>query len=270
MDTGKIVATSLTGSSGKILNRFHYMKSILSASVIALLACGTAASATTINIGAFSVGALASASGGLGNLATEDFEVLGATNGVGEVAVGTALSTNVGEFEAGGGVGSGGTVSGLAGNTGQNVALRNGDVFGRSNVSGDGGFFLDSNDTFGIGWTVNTGAAFDTILFTVRDASEFSFLRITVNGVSAEQRVGAAFANGATSLVEISLAASVQSLRVDLMNYTSFAGSNTTNDGFSIDDIAVGLSAVPVPAGLPLMLVGAGAFAAARRKQRKA
>lgn len=246
------------------------MKSILAASALAVLACGTTASATTIDIGAFSVDALASASSGLGNLATEDFEALGAANGVGEIAAGTALATNVGAFETGGGVGSGGTVSGLAGNTGQNVALRNGNVFGRSSVDGNGGFFLDSNDTFGISWTVDTGAAFDTILFTLRDASEFSFLRITVDGVSAEQRVGASFADGATSLVEINLGSSVQSLRVDLLNYTSFAGNTTTNDGFSIDNIAVGLAAVPVPAGLPLLLAGVGAFAVARRKQRKA
>ena len=252
------------------MSRFHKMKSILTAAALVTLACGTTASATTIDIGAFSASALASASGDLVNLATEDFEALGAANGVGEVAVGTALSTNVGQFETGGGVGTGGTVSGLAGNTGQNVALRNGNVFGRSSVDGNGGFFLDSNDTFGIGWTVNTGAAFDTILFTLRDASEFSFLRITVNGVSAEQRVDAAFADGATSLVEINLAQSVQSLRVDLLNYTSFAGGNATNDGFSIDNIAVGLAAVPVPAGMPLLLAGAGVFAVSRRKTRKA
>lgn len=239
------------------------------ASLAAVLALSTAATATTIDIGAFSTGAYSGATAGLTNVVTEDFERLGGANGEGEIAPGTSLPTAVGTFETLGGTGSGGTVTQLAGNTGTNVALRDGNVFGRTNLTPGGSYFLDSNDTHGIGWDVSGLGLFDTLVFSITDASEFSFFRVTVNGVSAEQRVGASFANGSTSLVQISLDTAVSSLRIDLGNFSSSGGSVALNDGFSLDDITVGLTPVPVPASLPLLAFGAGALGFMRRKQRK-
>ena len=69
--------------------------------------------------------------------------------------------------------------------------------------------------------------------------------------------------------MQITLGTAVSSLRIDLGNFSSPGGSAALNDGFSIDDITVGLTAVPVPASLPLLAFGAGAFAFMRRKPRK-
>lgn len=244
------------------------MKTLPITVLAAALAFSSSAWATTINITDFSDSAFNNATSNLGNVVTEDFEDLG---GEGEVTPGTSLSTDVGSFTTVGGTGSGGTVSGLAGNTGTNVAIRDGNVFGRTNTTPGGSFFLDSNDTFGISWDVTSSLGlFDTIIFSLMDASEFSFLRVTVDGVSQEQRLGSALGNGNTSLVEIVLGSSVSSLTLELANFTAFGGSSSAkNDGFSIDGIAVGLAPVPGPASLPLFAAGAGAFAFMRRKQRK-
>lgn len=248
------------------------MKTLLLSAAIALLPLGTAATAATITFSQFASSTFDNATAGLNKVSSETFEGLGATLGEGEIAPGTSLEdTAVGAFSTLGGVGSGGTVRNLPGNTGQNIALRDGNVFGRKNTTAGGSYFLDSNDTWGIGWdATNGGRMFDTLVFTLRDASEFSFLRVIVDGISAEQRVGGALGNGNTSIVQISLSDAVQSLRVELGNFTSSGGSNASNDGFSIDDVTLGLTAVPVPATLPLLMAGAGAFGFIRRKQRKA
>ncbi len=240
----------------------------LSIAVLAtVLAFSNAAIATTISINEYTSGAYGSAVAGLSNFASEDFEMAGPER---EIAFGTALPTDVGTFETVGGTGSGGTVKGLSGNTGRNVAIRDGNVFGRVNTTSGGSFFLDSNDTHGISWDVSTGSMFDTIVFTLTDASEFSFLRVTADGISAEQRVGRRLSDGNTSLVEIILGTAMSSLTVELTNFSASGGTRLTNDGFSIDDTAVGLAAVPLPASLPLLVAGAGLFAVIRRKQRKA
>lgn len=240
------------------------------AALLAALTFAAPAAATTVSFGSFSAGAQSAATAGLTNLVSEDFELLGAQNGEGEVAPGTALPTAVGNFTTLGGTGTGGTVTQLSGNTGTNVALRDGNVFGRTNTTPSGAFFLDSNDTFGMVWDVATGSMFDTIVFSLMDASEFSYLRIMVDGTVTEQRTGGRLGNGNTSLVQIGLSEATSSLRIELGNFRSAGGPNATNDGFSIDSISVGLTPIPVPASLPLLVAGAGAFAFMRRKQRKA
>lgn len=243
------------------------MKALFASTLIAV-GLTTAASAVTIDISDFTAGAFGTASGGLSNVVTEDFEDQGAAFGEAEIRPGTPLTTDVGAFSTLGGTGSGGTVRGLSGNTGTNIALRDGNVYGRRDVVG-GRYFLDSNDTHGIGWDVrSTEGAFNTIVFALTDSSEYSYLRVIVDGVSQEQTDGARLRNGHTSLVQITFDDLVTNARIELAGYSGYRGSRVTNDGFSIDGIAVGIAAVPVPASLPLLAVGIGALAIARRKRQ--
>jgi len=200
----------------------------------------------------------------------EGFESHGAAHGEGEVSNG--FSTSVGTFSTLGGVGSGGTVSGLSGNTGSMLALREGDVFGRENVSPDSGsWFLDSNDTWGLSWDVALagGKSFSKLMFALTDASDAGgFLRITAAGESYEVRTGGRLSDGNTQLVTIDFGAPTNSAEISLANYSELGGEGAfLNDGFAIDGIQV--AAVPLPPSVLLLggaLFGLG-FVAYRRKR---
>ncbi|SLN62101.1 hypothetical protein [Ruegeria meonggei] len=193
---------------------------------------------------------------GSGSGILEGFETHGATYGQGEVANG--FSTSVGTFSTLGGIGSGGTVSGLPGNSGSMLALREGNVFGRENLSPNGSWFLDSNDTWGLSWDVALagGKAFDKLTFALSDGSDAGgFLRITAGGESHELRTDRRLSDGNVRLVTINFGAPTKTAGISLANYTALGGDVARrNDGFSIDAIQV--AAVPLPPSI-LLLGGA-------------
>lgn len=199
-----------------------------------------------------------------------DFEALGAARGEG--GVGPGLSTALGTFSGLGGTGSGGTVTGLAGNTGTELALRRGDVFGRSNTHPLGGeWYLDSNDTFGIGWVVARGGdLFDRIVFALTDGSEFGgSLRVIVGGYAADQGADGARSNGNTSLVTVDFDTPVAVASIQLGHFDNASSTRlVTNDGFSIDGVQVGIAPVPLPASVAFLSVGLGALVFLRRRAR--
>jgi hypothetical protein len=237
-------------------------------SVAALLCAPTATLAASITVSTFSPTAFTTLLS-TGTFVGEDFETLGTTRGEGEVA--GPLSTAVGTFVTAGGVGSGGTVTGLPGNTGRHLALRDGNVFGRNNaVPVGGGWFLDSNDTAGMIWNVSVGGLFDTVAFVLSDASDVgAYLRITAGNLVHEMRTGGALPDGSDRLVVVSFGQAVASAQIALVNYTAFGGGTLArNDGFSVDGAQVRLSAVPVPAAGLLMIAGLGALAAVRARRR--
>lgn len=222
------------------------------------------------------------------NSVGQDFEALGANGGRREVGgIGTPLVTNVGSFQTIGGTGSGGTVKDPGNNTtptntGKQLALRDGTVYGRKNVvPTPGSWFLDSNDTHGMKWDVSLGGTlFNKLIFALTDATDVgAFLRIIVNGEVETVLNKNVYTNGTTKLVMVDFGEAVKSATIILGNY-AFASAPTCvttarmnctdkpfiNDGFSIDGIQV--SAVPLPAGILLLGTALAGFGAMKRRRK--
>ena len=244
-------------------NFFEFdMKHYLAASVFAFAA--SSVSAATIDIQRYSAAAYSALLSG-GSYIAEDFESEGRAFGAAEVN--PLFQTDVGTFSVIGGVGSGGTVSKLPGNTGTELALRRGNVYGRVNTTAGGAFYLDSNDTFGMNWSATTGRLFDRIVFTLSDAADTgAVLRIDADdGISPASFTTGRLRNGQRRIIDISFDAPVRSAFISLTNVQERDGRTLVNDGFAIDDVSVGLAAVPLPAGFALLLTGLGGMALARR-----
>ena len=230
-------------------------------SFLCLFATSTAYAASISAI-PFDQSAYVSATNGFSLLAAEDFE--NAT--VGNVAPG--YMTNVGSFYSIGGVGSGGTINQASfNNDGSLLAIREGDVFGRTSttpiLSNDlsDDQFLDSNDTFGIRWEASAGGSpFDRLVLTITDASEFKNMVIEVDSMTYSL---GDLGNGVSMLLQIDFASSVTEKTV-YFRHLNHNGHPALNDGFSLDDIAI--TAVPVPGAFILLM---GALASLGLTQRR-
>ena len=220
----------------------------------------------TIDISSFSKDAYTSAVSGFASAVVEDFETFPEGN------VANGFSTAVGSFSSLGGIGSGGSVTGAGfANDGSLLAVRDGNVFGRTSttaqITGNAADnrFLDSNDTYGIRWDVSLGGSmFDRILFSLTDAAD-SGARLVLS-VAGASTVISGLANGSQRLIDIDLGGSFSSASVFLTSTNADLTTLRRNDGFSIDDIAV--SAVPLPASSLLLLGAIGGFAAMARRRR--
>jgi hypothetical protein len=220
--------------------------------------------------------------------AAEGFETLNTLSDGGGVAtlgqISGSLTTAVGVFTTTGGNGTGTSAVGDTNLNSEittttkstNIALRNDtdgqNDGGRFNTTLGGGNYLDSNDTNGFKWTIDTGvtpglAAFDRLLFTLvdvadqrktltiraldEDDNEF-FLPTTISGQQ----------NATINTVLISFNTRVTFAEIQL-------DKGSANDGFSGDDFVVG--AVPLPAAAwMLMSAAVGLFVAKRRTARAA
>jgi len=237
------------------------MKMFATAAAFSLVA--TAGSAATVTVSSFSAASYSAAQSTFGTSVVENFE------GFGEGTVADGFATAVGEFATVGGVGSGGTVtnSGFT-NDGTTLAVRDGNVFGRVSTTAaltgnqSDNLFLDSNDTHGIDWTASVGGTmFNKILLTIRDAAEFGArMHITVDRHTVSY---AGTGNGDTRLVLIEFDQAVSSSNIRFANLNG--ANNLTNDGFSIDDIAI--SPVPLPASSLLLLAGLGGLLTLKRRR---
>ena len=265
MEFPRLVTQDVLGT-----NTMRGMKTIAGAVAFALLGFG--AQAATVSVDVHDLSEYASLTAGWKNAISEDFETLGAAGGRREVGV---LDTAVGSFTTLGGKGTGGTVTDKKNNTtvkntGTKLALRDGTVYGRTNIAPAGGkWFLDSNDTFGMVWNVALagGHAFNKLIFALTDASdEGAYLRVTVDGVV--QEILSKLKNGTTKLFVIDFGGPVHSAKIELGNYTkSTGGKQKTNDGFSVDAIQV--APVPLPAGLVLLGSAVAGFGVIGRRRAR-
>ncbi|MGS4947082.1 VPLPA-CTERM sorting domain-containing protein [Meridianimarinicoccus sp. RP-17] len=222
----------------------------------------TAATMPAVTASAYDRPAFDAHVSGLHNAVVEDFESFA----MGEVFGG--LATAVGVFDTLGATGSGGTVKGTAGNTGNGVFLRDRNVYGRSNTTAGGDSYLDSNDTYGLSWTIAGLGMFDRLFFTVSDiADSGASFTILADG----QQVGSTISrqrNGAVDMVMLSFGTAVDTLTLHLRH-------SKLNDGFSIDDAGIGLSrgaaqtpsSVPLPPAVALLAGGIAALALFRRRR---
>ncbi|MEM8837046.1 MAG: VPLPA-CTERM sorting domain-containing protein [Pseudomonadota bacterium] len=234
-------------------------------SIVALCVSAGAASASTITFETFTVANYNATLATLGgNVISEDFESFSEGNVGG---VGSPFATSVGTFETLGGTGSGGTVTGeLFGgvaNDGTQLAIRDGNVFGRTSttaaLTGNSAddTFLDSNDTLGISFIADLGGLqFDRILLTLTDAADTgASVTVTAGGDSV---IFDDLSNANQQTLLIDFGGLVSSAQIDFTN-------SKVNDGFSLDDISV--AAVPLPAAGWMLLAGlAGLFAMRRRR----
>ncbi|MEM9343998.1 MAG: VPLPA-CTERM sorting domain-containing protein [Pseudomonadota bacterium] len=178
----------------------------------------------------------------------EDFESLGGT-------LDDAIPTAVGTFQAAGAVGSGGTVIPTAGD----LVVRNDNAGGRFDVVG-GAFYLDTNDNEAVIWNVDTGSAFDTIVFSITDATDVgATLTITADGGSTKSVDLSGLDNGNLQLITVKFGAVIPTASIVLEN-------SKINDGFGLDGAYVGV--VPLPASALLMLGGLGAIGALRLRRK--
>jgi hypothetical protein len=253
-------------------------KTTIGAAIFSVVA--GAASAASVSVEIKNVGDFGTITSGWTST-TQDFEALGTAGGRREVGT---LATNVGTFKTLGGTGTGGTVKDSGNNTtvtntGTQLALRNGTVYGRTNVAPTGGaWFLDSNDTFGMRWDVSLGGGlFNKLVFALTDATDVgAFLRIIIDGQIEEVLNKNIYSNGVTKLVVVDFGKAVKEATIELANFTNAAPPVCTrvtscrdpkllNDGFSIDGIQV--SAVPLPAGVLLLGSALAGFGALKRRR---
>ena len=126
--------------------------------------------------------------------------------------------------------------------------------------------FLDSNDTFGIRWLVNIGSMFDKLIFDLTDAHRRRRDDDDLDG-GAPRRCPRGLGEREPSARGGGLRRPVNSAEITLLQPE---GEDPTgsNDGFSLDDIAV--SPVPLPAPAFMLIAGLAGLAAFRRKRAAA
>lgn len=232
--------------------------------VAAGMVAGTveAASVSAITITTYDRAVFDGAVAALPTTVTEDFETFGTGEKIG------GLSTAVGTFDTLGPRGSGGTVRGTSGNTGTGLFVRDRGVYGRSNTTAAGRTYLDSNDTFGLGWTISGLGMFDTVFFTMSDVADSgATFKLFADGTQVGPTINRQ-RNKAINMVMLSFDTAIDSVSLELRH-------DRLNDGFSIDDAGIGLSrnaapppsAVPLPSAAVLLVGGIAALAYAGRRR---
>lgn len=177
---------------------------------------------------------------------------------------GNTITTNVGVIAGIGGTGSGTTATG---NRNQ-IQIRSGNNGGRFNVLQSGGNFIDSNDTNGFSWTISNDSfgrirGMSAFLTDPNDAGRRLTVTLRRDGKQLfSQNFGTALPNS-----------TVWHMRTNFtgINWTEAVfrfDNNGTNDGIGLSNMT--LHAIPLPAGVWLLLTGLGALGLVTRRRRRA
>lgn len=251
------------------------MKKLYTAAAVVLMAT-PALSATIVTTHEYSTGNYLDLFNAMGTSVVENFEGFSLSeggNGQPDAFQAQPIETAVGNFTRTSGTGSGGTVTRPDPDLdGTQLAVRNGNVFGRSDTTAElfpdlgvtNGQFLDSNDVVDMSWNVDLGGSlFDSLIFVMTDATDVgSTLRIFAGDDRFEFVIGGReLGDSERRIVKIDFGAAVSSAVIDFEN-------SKRNDGLSIDDIAVNV--VPLPAGIFLLGAGLAGLGLMRRRQRAA
>jgi hypothetical protein len=178
----------------------------------------------------------------------------------GEIA--TSVGTSVGSFTTDGGVGNGTTCASLSlGNTTcDNIAIQQAPTInGQGNIIPfNGSWALNTADTLGLVWTVNTGSLFDSLVFVLRDPADQRPFNLTIEAAGAVFQSSVNLGNERLALVKVDFASQLQSAIITVRT--------RENDGFTFDGAAVNV--VPLPAAGWMLIAGLGGLMALRRRQK--
>ena len=188
----------------------------------------------------------------------------------------TVFNTVVGSFTKGGSDGTG--LCNVSGDCDKLAIHDNLGGAGQSPFDGrfakDGDNWLDSNDNTLVTWAVSIGGGdFDSIGFFLTDASDVDgILTITFNDGTQTSEV---FGVAPGDLDNGNLAYITAIFSPDVTGATVTFNNTSTNDGWGIDDIVVGLSdgnggqEVPEPMTLGLLGLGLAGLGLIRRRRKE-
>jgi hypothetical protein len=179
--------------------------------------------------------------------------------GAGEID--TTVGTSVGTFTTAGGTGNGSTCASLSlsGNTCDNIGIQKAPTInGQGNtIPFSGEWALNTADTLGLIWEVNTGSLFNSLFFVLRDPADQGTRTLTIEAAGATYSKGFT-TNESLLLVEVLFGANVSNATVTI--------TTSRNDAFTFD--GAGVNVVPLPAAGWMLLAGIGCLAALRRRQK--
>ncbi|MFW5655729.1 MAG: VPLPA-CTERM sorting domain-containing protein [Roseicyclus sp.] len=186
------------------------------------------------------------------------------TTKFGEIA--GSIGTAVGSFTALGGIGTGSTCQALDRGTASdkecdNIALQfDPDVNGQGNISPETGqWSLNSADTKGLKWTVETGGVFSSVIFALRDPGDQNAKRLKITGAGAvfDENMPGLVGNNDIVLARVDFGGQLTQAHIEI--------ETSRNDAFTID--AASVNVVPLPAGVWMLLAGIGGLAALKRRK---
>jgi len=178
-----------------------------------------------------------------------------------------SIGTSVGSFTTIGGTGTGTTCTDVLNRVGDdcdNIALQIDppNPNGQGNIiPGDGVGSINSADTKGVIWTLDTGSDFSQAVFALRDPGDQKQKRLTIRDghgeLYSEFMPDFDVGNEDLLLVRVFFGTRLSTATIEI--------ETSENDAFTLDGAAVNV--VPLPAGVWMLLAGMGGLLAMKRRK---